>query len=96
MLLSRSSSWLKPLIDAARLLRPVLDELVFVGGCVTGLLISDKAATGVRPTFDVDVITEATTYTEYAHLSERLRKLGFVEDTGEGVPSAAGLMATPG
>jgi hypothetical protein len=77
---------LKPLIDAARLLRPVLDELVFVGGCVTGLLISDKAATGVRPTFDVDVITEATTYTEYAHLSERLRKLGFVEDTGEGAP----------
>ena len=79
MSLSRSSSW-----HTDRPGRPVLDELVFVGGCVTGLLISDKAATGVRPTFDVDVITEATTYTEYAHLSERLRKLGFVEDTGEG------------
>ena len=77
---------LKPLIDAARLLRPLLDELVFVGGCVTGLLISDEAASGVRPTFDVDVITEVTSYFEYAHLSERLRKLGFNEDSSEGAP----------
>jgi hypothetical protein len=29
---------------AAKLLRPVLDELVFVGGCATGLLVSDEAA----------------------------------------------------
>jgi hypothetical protein len=27
------------LIAAARLLTPLLDELVFVGGCATGLLI---------------------------------------------------------
>lgn len=32
------------LVDAAKLLRPVLGELVFVGGCATGLLITDKAA----------------------------------------------------
>ena len=30
------------LLEAAvRLLEPLLDELVFVGGCMTGLLISD-------------------------------------------------------
>ena len=41
---------------AAKLLRPVLNELVFVGGCATGLLVSDEAAAEVRPTFDVDAI----------------------------------------
>ena len=32
------------LIQTAKLLRPLLDELVFVGGAVTGLLITDSAA----------------------------------------------------
>ncbi len=41
---------------AARVLEPLLDEVVFVGGCVTGLLITDPAAAGMRPTTDVDVI----------------------------------------
>jgi hypothetical protein len=35
------------LIDAAKLLKPMLSELVFVGGCTTGLLITDKAAADV-------------------------------------------------
>ena len=41
-----------------RVLRPLLGELVFLGGCTTGLMISDPAAGGVRPTKDVDAITE--------------------------------------
>ena len=40
---------LELLITAARLLKPILSELVFVGGCTTGLLISDEAAADVRP-----------------------------------------------
>jgi hypothetical protein len=32
------------LVSAAQLLQPVLDDLVFVGGCVTGLLITDETA----------------------------------------------------
>jgi hypothetical protein len=32
------------LVSAARLLKPLLDELVFIGGCATGLLITDEAA----------------------------------------------------
>jgi hypothetical protein len=32
------------LITAARFLRPLLPELVFVGGCVTGLLITAEGA----------------------------------------------------
>lgn len=30
--------------SVVRLLAPVLDELVFVGGCTTGLFITDPAA----------------------------------------------------
>jgi alcohol dehydrogenase (NADP+) len=44
---------LQLLTDAAKLLGPILGELVFVGGCATALLITDKAAADVRPTFDV-------------------------------------------
>ncbi len=40
--------------EAARLLEPVLAELEFVGGCATGLLVTDTAAPDVRPTHDVD------------------------------------------
>jgi len=40
----------KLLVDAARVLQPLLGDLVFVGGCATGLLISDPAAGDVRPT----------------------------------------------
>jgi len=40
---------LELLIVAVKLLRPVLSELVFVGGCATGLLVSDEAAAEVRP-----------------------------------------------
>lgn len=71
---------------AARLLQPLLDELVFVGGCATGLLITDPAAVGIRPTIDVDAITEVGSYAEYAKLSDRLRELGLTEDHSEGAP----------
>ena len=59
------------LLDAARLLKPILGELVFAGGCTTALLITDKAAADVRPTFDVDAIAEITSYAGYAQFSER-------------------------
>ena len=74
------------LIDAAKLLKPILDELVFVGGCTTGLLITDEAAADVRPTYDVEAIAEITSYVEYTEFSEKLKALGFHEDTREGAP----------
>lgn len=77
---------LELLTDAARLLKPLLGELVFVGGSTTSLLITDKAAAEVRPTYDVDAIAEITSYAAYADFSERLRKIGFNEDAGEGAP----------
>ncbi len=72
---------------AARLLEPVLDELVFVGGSIAGLLMTDPASAGVRPTTDVDAISEVASYAEYADLSARLRALGLHEDATEGAPA---------
>jgi hypothetical protein len=72
------------LTKMAERLRPLLGEVVFVGGCVTDLLITDAAAAKVRPTIDVDVIVIAS-YSEYVNLSERLRKLGFKEDASSKV-----------
>jgi hypothetical protein len=74
---------LQLLTDAAKLLGPILGELVFVGGCATALLITDNAAADVRPTFDVDAIAEITSYAAYTEFSERLRKLEFQEDSSK-------------
>jgi hypothetical protein len=71
---------------AARALRPILGDLAFLGGCTTGLFLTDTAAAGLRPTKDVDTITEVASYAEYATLSDRLRELGLTEDTSEGAP----------
>ena len=70
----------------AQRLKPLLPEIVFVGGCTTGLLITDPAAAPVRATDDVDVIVEVASYAEYARFSKRLRNLGFSEDSSEGAP----------
>ncbi|MBN1185476.1 MAG: hypothetical protein JXB49_24535 [Bacteroidales bacterium] len=64
----------------------IKEEIVFVGGCATGLLVTDPAASPVGLTSDVDVIVEVTTLAEYYLLSEKLRKLGFTEDTSEDAP----------
>jgi hypothetical protein len=73
--------------SVVRLLAPVLDELVFVGGCTTGILITDPAAEGIRPTRDVDAIVDVTSYARYTALADRLRHLGLAEDKSEGAPT---------
>jgi predicted nucleotidyltransferase len=80
------SANLELLKHVAKRLGSLLPEVVFVGGCTTELFITDEAAPEVRPTFDVDVIAEITSYADYATFSERLRALGFREDTSRGAP----------
>jgi hypothetical protein len=72
--------------QVARRLGPLLPEVVFVGGCTTDLFITDEGAAEVRPTFDVDVIAEISSYPDYDAFSDRLRALGFREDASEGAP----------
>jgi hypothetical protein len=50
------------------------------------LLITDPGAAEVRRTYDVDVIAEIASYGDYMLFSERLRAVGFQEDTSEGAP----------
>jgi len=52
----------------------------------TSLVVTDKAAAEVRPTYEVDAIAEIRSYAAYAGFSERLRRCGFREDTSEGAP----------
>ena len=80
------NSNLEQLIATAALLRPMLAELVFVGGAVTSLLVTEEGTGAPRTTLDVDAIAEITSYAEYAAFGERLRSLGFSEDTSEGAP----------
>ena len=63
-----------------------MERMVFVGGCATGLLLTDPAAAPVRPTLDVDVIVELASYAEFVALEEQLRRLGFRESQKEGAP----------
>jgi hypothetical protein len=64
---------LQLLTDAARMLKPILGDLVFVGGCATALLITDTAAADVRPTFNVDAIAEITSYCPSSKYRMRLK-----------------------
>jgi len=67
-------------------LGPLADEMVFLGGCATGLLLTDAAAPPIRVTQDVDVITEVASIGEYHRLSAQLRKRGFKEDQSPDAP----------
>lgn len=71
---------------AADALAPVLDRLVFVGGCAAGLLITDPAAPALRATHDVDAVVEATAWIEYERFNRKLRVLGLKEDSTTGAP----------
>jgi predicted nucleotidyltransferase len=81
------------LASAAKKLEPLLDQVVFVGGCVTELLVTDPAAAPVRPTLDVDAIVEIASYAELAALEERLRELGFQHSSKEADPICRWLHA---
>jgi hypothetical protein len=72
------------LMAAAAKLQPLLDEIAFVGGCVTGLLLTDPAAAPVRATLDVDAIVAIASYAEFRVLENRLRELGFDQPHTEG------------
>lgn len=77
---------LEILMLAVDQLGELADEMVFLGGCATGLLITDPAAPPIRVTRDVDAIVQVVSRGEYYRLSEKLRALGFKEDTSDDAP----------
>ena len=68
-------------------------RVVFVGGSVRGLLITDEAAAPERPTDDVDGIVSISSRLEYYQFADELRTLGFHEDTSEEAPMCRWLVA---
>jgi predicted nucleotidyltransferase len=56
------------------------DQFVFVGGCATGLLITDLSRPPVRATIDVDLLVEVSSRFDYYALCDALRAAGFSEN----------------
>jgi predicted nucleotidyltransferase len=71
---------------ADRLGGELRSELVFVGGAVAGILITDPALPTIRATQDVDVIVHAAVLSDYHKIESALRARGFVNDTGPQAP----------
>jgi predicted nucleotidyltransferase len=67
-------------------LGPLADQMVFLGGCATGMLLTDVAAPPIRATQDVDVITEVASVEDYHRLAKKLRARGFKEDQSPEAP----------
>ena len=59
---------------------------MFVGGCATGLLVTDPAASPVRATRDVDVVVEVASLAGYPALERQLEQAGFKHDRSQDVP----------
>ena len=56
----------------------LLQQVVFVGGCTTSLLITDKATLEtVRYTDDVDLITHVIGYAQWVRFQQQLNERGF-------------------
>lgn len=77
---------LEILTFAVNQLGKLADDLVFLGGCATGLLITDPAAPPIRVTRDVDAIVQVLTLADYRQLKKRLRAHGFSEDSSDDAP----------
>jgi len=77
---------LEILVSTVERLGKLADQMVFLGGCATGLLITDSAAPPIRATRDVDAIVQVVSRADYYHLSKKLRAKGFNEDMAEGAP----------
>ena len=62
------------------------ETLVFVGGCATGLLVTDVRAQPIRATIDVDLVAHVISRAEYRAIEKRFEALGFVHDLSADAP----------
>lgn len=67
-------------------LGPLSQRFVFVGGCVTGLLLTDEANPTVRATRDVDAIVQVVSLVEYHALERQLESAGLRHDRSPEAP----------
>jgi hypothetical protein len=68
------------LIRTVNALGEICNDIVFLGGSIVGLLITDTGSEPVRATEDVDFIVEVSSRVEYERLTTRLETKGFRPD----------------
>jgi hypothetical protein len=61
------------------------EEVVFLGGCATAVLVSDPGAPDVRRTLDVDCIVDVISLSDYNKLAKKLRQKGFTQSISDSV-----------
>lgn len=70
----------------ARALGDLCEDLVFVGGCVVDLMLTDTAAAPSRVTYDVDLVVQVAALAGYHKLEEEFVRLGFQRDISKDAP----------
>ncbi len=75
------------LVMVARALgEDLLKEVAFLGGCTTGLLLTDKVSKeAVRYTDDVDLVTHVIGYPDWIKFRKRIKERGFEESMEDDV-----------
>jgi predicted nucleotidyltransferase len=74
------------LLAMAHAMGDLRERVVFVGGCATGLLVTNMAVIDVRSTEDVDAIIEIVSLHAYYALRPELSRLGFVQTMEDNTP----------
>lgn len=70
----------------AQALGPVCERVIFVGGCATGLLLTQQRPDRIRMTEDVDIVAQALTVHDYHAIEDQVRAQGFNNDMRRGAP----------
>ena len=74
------------LTSIAQAMGPLREQVVFVGGCATGLLITQPVVADARVTEDVDAIVEVASLVGYHALARQLMALGFKQTMADNTP----------
>ena len=77
----------------AAALGPLVEQVVFVGGSIVGLLLDAPGSVLIRATLDVDLVVEAVSNADYYKFGNELKKRGFTEDTRDGAPLCRWIVA---
>lgn len=70
----------------AHAMGPLREQVVFVGGCATGLLITQPNVADARATEDVDAIVEVASLVGYHALAAQLGTQGFTQTMADNTP----------
>lgn len=71
---------------AAKQLKQIKQELVYVGGATAILYVDDLESANPRATIDVDCVVEVSSLGAFHNLEEELRQIGFKNDTSDNAP----------